>query len=66
MEYILFAAVAAAVSLIVFVHKGTVLEDGKCPKCRHPLTLREGKFGQFWGCTNYPACKYTRKALRSK
>jgi DNA helicase-4 len=24
-----------------------------CPECGGSLTLRKGKFGQFWGCNNY-------------
>lgn len=32
----------------------------KCPNCGSVLTLRNGKYGEFWGCTGYPDCKYTR------
>lgn len=31
-----------------------------CPKCGSPLVRRNGKFGEFWGCTTYPRCRYTR------
>ncbi len=31
-----------------------------CPKCGGIMRLRHGKTGDFWGCTNYPACKGTR------
>lgn len=31
-----------------------------CPKCGAELEKRSGKFGQFFGCTNYPDCKFTR------
>lgn len=30
-----------------------------CPKCGGALMKREGKFGAFMGCANYPECKYT-------
>jgi len=33
-----------------------------CPRCRKPLRLRESKRGPFWGCTGYPACRYTEDA----
>lgn len=33
-----------------------------CPKCGAPMRLRNGKRGQFWGCTAYPACTGTREA----
>ncbi len=32
-----------------------------CPQCGSPLKLRSGKYGDFWGCTGYPNCKYTQK-----
>jgi len=32
----------------------------KCPECGHDLILREGRYGKFVGCSNYPECKYTR------
>lgn len=28
-----------------------------CPKCRGETRLRNGKYGPFYGCTKYPACK---------
>jgi len=30
-----------------------------CPLCSGLLTLRKGKFGKFFGCSNFPKCKYT-------
>lgn len=33
--------------------------DKKCPKCGEDLIVRKGKYGLFYGCTNYPKCKYT-------
>lgn len=32
----------------------------KCPKCGSSLVQKEGKYGSFMGCSNYPRCKYTR------
>lgn len=32
----------------------------KCPFCGSDLVLRRGKYGQFWGCSTYPKCKFTR------
>ena len=32
----------------------------KCPKCGSPLMMRKGKYGDFWGCTGYPECRYTK------
>ncbi len=32
----------------------------KCPKCGNLLKKRSGKYGEFWGCTGYPDCRYTK------
>ena len=32
-----------------------------CPKCNGELILRKGKYGSFYGCSNYPDCKFTMK-----
>lgn len=32
-----------------------------CPKCSGELKKRSGKYGSFWGCSNYPKCRYTKK-----
>ncbi|MEM9556414.1 MAG: topoisomerase DNA-binding C4 zinc finger domain-containing protein [Acidobacteriota bacterium] len=31
-----------------------------CPGCRRPMVEREGPFGPFWGCQQYPRCRRTR------
>lgn len=36
-------------------------EAEKCPQCSGELVERNGKYGRFWGCSNYPNCKFTRK-----
>ncbi len=36
--------------------------SGRCPRCGGTLTLRKGKYGKFYGCSNYPQCKYTHPA----
>ncbi len=37
-------------------------DNNTCPKCGGELVERNGKNGRFIGCSNYPKCKYTRKA----
>lgn len=32
-----------------------------CPRCGGKLVLRRGKYGQFYGCENYPNCKFIKK-----
>ena len=36
-------------------------DPNKCPKCGGQLVERNGKYGKFVGCSNYPKCTYTRK-----
>ena len=31
-----------------------------CPNCEIELVLRDGPYGQFYGCPNYPRCKFTK------
>ncbi len=31
-----------------------------CERCGAKLTLRKGKYGEFYGCSNYPRCKFTK------
>ena len=31
-----------------------------CPKCNGYMVQRKGKFGEFFGCSNYPKCKFTK------
>ena len=35
--------------------------DEKCPKCESFLVIKQGRFGEFTACTNYPACKYVKQ-----
>jgi DNA topoisomerase-1 len=35
--------------------------DEKCPKCGSNLVLKQGRFGEFTACSNYPACKYVKQ-----
>jgi DNA topoisomerase-1 len=46
---------------------GNVIEppkelDEMCPTCgKHKLSEREGRFGKFIACSNYPKCKYIKR-----
>ncbi len=37
------------------------IQNNICPKCGGKLVERNGKYGKFIGCSNYPRCKYTDK-----
>lgn len=34
---------------------------GPCPECGAETTMRSGPYGTFYGCSNYPRCKGSRK-----
>ena len=31
-----------------------------CPRCGGRLIIRKGPYGDFYGCSNYPKCRFTR------
>lgn len=35
------------------------INSGICPKCGGHLIRRNGKYGTFYGCSNYPKCRFT-------
>lgn len=37
------------------------LENGICPRCGGALVERHGKYGPFFGCSNYPKCTFILK-----
>jgi len=37
--------------------KATAPKDYDCPDCGSTMSLRNGKFGKFYGCHAYPKCK---------
>ncbi|MBD3163933.1 DNA topoisomerase I [Candidatus Woesearchaeota archaeon] len=42
------------------VAKGKI--EKTCPKCKNGrLTLRKSIYGSFYGCSNYPKCRYTEQ-----
>lgn len=36
-----------------------------CPECGKPLVIKRGRFGEFIACTGYPACRYTRRIVKT-
>ncbi len=36
----------------------------KCPECEGDLILKEGRYGQFIACSNFPKCRYTKRMLK--
>ena len=52
--------------------KNKIYDDNKkinnmiCPKCGSNLVIRNGKYGQFIGCSNYPKCNFINKSSSTK
>lgn len=42
------------------------IEIRKCPQCGAPMTKRNGKNGQFLGCSAYPTCQYIENIIGKK
>ena len=34
--------------------------DEKCPRCDSNLVVKQGRFGEFTACSNYPKCRYVK------
>lgn len=34
-----------------------------CSACGLPMKKRTGRYGEFWGCTGYPACRHTENVF---
>lgn len=50
----------------VYEELGKILDSGAvtvrmCPDCGKTMVKRNGKYGEFWGCSGYPNCKHTEK-----
>ncbi len=41
-------------------HRNALSQKLICPNCGAKLILRTGKYGKFYGCSNYPKCRYTK------
>ncbi len=39
------------------------LADFKCEICGGDVVVRNGKFGSFYACSNYPTCKFTKQKV---
>jgi hypothetical protein len=49
-------------NVIAYKEKLEKIENQKiCPYCKAELILRNGKNGKFYGCKNFPKCRYTAK-----
>ncbi|WP_296862207.1 UvrD-helicase domain-containing protein [uncultured Methanobrevibacter sp.] len=43
------------------INKSQINEIQLCPECNSVLLKRKGKRGEFYGCSNFPKCRYTQE-----
>lgn len=48
-------------ALVTAAGGGVMKAEGAkaCPECGSPMVKRHGKYGDFYGCSNYPKCRHT-------
>lgn len=44
----------------MYTRYGSLAGPGPCPRCKAKTILRNGIYGEFYGCTKFPKCKGTR------
>ena len=40
------------------------MEKRICKQCGSEMIIRKGQFGEFFGCSKFPKCRYTENILR--
>jgi len=40
--------------------RADVMLDETCPRCKSRLALKQGRFGEFTACSDYPNCRYVK------
>ncbi|MBK2124911.1 type I DNA topoisomerase [Fangia hongkongensis] len=43
-----------------------IVPDRKCPSCESDLLIKQGRYGKFIGCSNYPNCKHMEPLEKPK
>lgn len=41
------------------------VEGRDCPDCGHALSVKQGRYGKFIGCSNYPKCKHVESLQKA-
>lgn len=46
-------------------HAQEEVEGRTCPDCGHALNIKQGRYGKFIGCSNYPHCKHVESLQKA-
>ena len=46
-------------------HKDRAPKEIGCPECGFSMSVKEGRYGYFWGCDGYPGCEKTLSIQQS-
>ena len=48
------------------VYKRQEYTGEECPKCGGKMVFKNGRFGRFEACSNYPECKYIKNSKKKE
>lgn len=48
------------------VEERVSVEREICPKCGNEMLIKRGEYGSFYGCSNYPTCRSTKKIRKNE
>jgi len=60
-ERIMTKSAPATPEAVIAKEQPAAYAEARCPLCQGSLKERSGKYGKFYGCSNYPTCKYTKR-----
>jgi len=43
-----------------------VISEEKCEKCGSPMLIKDGRYGKYLACSNYPECKNNQPLIKPK
>ena len=50
-------------NIVTQTPKEVKLADFKCEKCGADVVIRNGRYGEFYACSNYPTCTFTKQKV---
>ncbi|MBX6152959.1 topoisomerase DNA-binding C4 zinc finger domain-containing protein [Pseudomonas aeruginosa] len=61
------SATATVAQITIIGQDGVTVSSEPCPACGSGFSkLRSGKYGEFFGCSNYPTCKWPQNIPASR